>query len=111
MACSIKRFQSLHSPRIATNTFPGFTRRESYSTPVTGGFPLCAETSTPSRSSRKFIAVIVLESGKQPETHCTTEVMRVYALYYDFTSPDGPITRSPDAPIHRFLRASEVSAS
>src|ERR1035438_5497994 len=50
---------------MATNTFPGCTRRESYSTPVTCGFPLWARISTPSSRARKVIAVIVLQVGKQ----------------------------------------------
>src|SRR3954462_8145135 len=42
------RFPSEVSPFIATNTQPGLTRRESYSTPVTSGFPLWLRNSTPS---------------------------------------------------------------
>src|SRR5580704_2920462 len=47
---------SLDSPRMATNTHPGFTRRESYSTLLTSGSPLCARTSAPSSTCWKVIA-------------------------------------------------------
>src|SRR5438445_5351673 len=64
----MNRFPSFDPPCTATNTLPGFTRRESYSTPVivgfSWGFPLWARTSTPSRRSRNVIAVIVLQVGK-----------------------------------------------
>src|SRR4051794_32112942 len=53
----MKRFPSLDSPRIATNTSPGFTWRESYSTPATSGLPLWASTSAPYKSSRRVTAV------------------------------------------------------
>src|SRR5581483_4051067 len=64
-AWSINWLPSLDSPRMATNTCPGFTRRESYSTPVTGGLPLWARTSAPCRRSRNIIKAIVLQVGKQ----------------------------------------------
>src|SRR5580700_3051549 len=52
----INRLPSLDSPRMATNTHPGFTRRESYSTLLTSGSPLCARTSAPSSTCWKVIA-------------------------------------------------------
>ena len=68
----MKRFPSLVSPFIATKAFPGAPCRESYSTPVTAGLPLCESTSAPCRSCWKVIAVIIntrcLFSG-QVETH------------------------------------------
>src|SRR6185437_2819382 len=54
-ACAINRLPSLESPFMATKASPGFTLRESYSTPVTCGFPLLARISTPFRRSWKCI--------------------------------------------------------
>src|SRR5580704_9897658 len=51
----MKRFPSELSPCIATKTDPGFTWRESYSTPVTSGFPLWLRNSAPSRRCWKVI--------------------------------------------------------
>src|SRR5580658_4163984 len=56
MALSIKRLPSEVSPRMATNRHPSFTRRESYSTLLTSGFPLCARISAPSSRCWKVIA-------------------------------------------------------
>ena len=44
---------------MATKTVPGRTRRESYSTPATPGFPLWERTSAPCRSCWKVIEVII----------------------------------------------------
>src|SRR5260370_35423995 len=52
----MKRFPSDASPCMATNTDPGLTRRESYSTPLTLGSPLWARTSAPSSRCWKVIA-------------------------------------------------------
>src|SRR5437879_8509383 len=43
------------SPRMATKTVPGLTRRESYSTLLTPGSPLCARISAPSSNCWKVI--------------------------------------------------------
>src|SRR5579872_3840495 len=56
MAWSMNRFPSEVSPWMATNTHPGLTRRESYSTPLTLGSPLWARTSAPSSRCWKVIA-------------------------------------------------------
>src|SRR5882762_1563890 len=56
----MKRLPSVASPRIATKTFPGFNFRESYSRPETDASPSCARTSTPSRSSRKFMGQVTI---------------------------------------------------
>src|ERR1039458_7278195 len=52
----MKRLPSDASPCMATNTHPGLTRRESYSTPLTLGSPLWARTSAPSSRCWKVIA-------------------------------------------------------
>src|SRR5580765_2538766 len=57
IALSMNLFPSLDSPRMATNASPRFTRRESYSIPLTSGFPLWERTSAPYRSCWKFMAV------------------------------------------------------
>src|SRR6266849_10380446 len=56
IAFSMNLFPSLDSPCMATNTSPGFTRRESYSNQLTLGLPLWVRISAPRRSWRKFIA-------------------------------------------------------
>jgi hypothetical protein len=40
IALSMNLLPSLDSPRMATNTLPAFTRRESYSNPVMIGSPV-----------------------------------------------------------------------
>src|SRR5271154_6345793 len=50
---------------MATNTLPGFTRRESYSTPLTPGSPLRARTSAPSSTCWKVIAQNYMARGPQ----------------------------------------------
>src|SRR6266480_4555248 len=52
----MKRLPSEVSPRIATNKHPGFTRRESYSTLLTSGFPLWLRISAPSSRCWNVIA-------------------------------------------------------
>src|SRR5262249_24990889 len=68
---------------MATKAFPGFTRRESYSRPLTLGSPLCARISAPCRRSRKFILSILVES--------------------DFLSNSGSLGRSPSSTCLRRL--------
>src|SRR5208282_1434771 len=55
----MNRLPSLVSPFMATKTVPGRTRRESYSTPATPGFPLWERTSAPCRSCWNVIGVII----------------------------------------------------
>src|ERR1017187_1273764 len=59
----MKRLPSLDSPFIATKIVPGRTRRESYSTPVTAGFPLWERTSAPCRRGWNVIGVILLHDA------------------------------------------------
>src|SRR5439155_17549710 len=66
IALSINLLPSLDSPRMATKTSPGRTRRESYSTPLTLGLPRWDNTSAPSRSCRKFIDWIILQRCVAP---------------------------------------------
>src|SRR5208282_90086 len=58
----MNRLPSLVSPFMATKTVPGRTRRESYSTPATAGFPLCERTSAPCKSCWNVIAAIITSS-------------------------------------------------
>src|ERR1700719_1064632 len=50
---------------MATNTHPGFTRRESYPTLLTPGSPLCARTSAPSSTCWKVIAQNYMARGQR----------------------------------------------
>src|SRR5207244_4260767 len=56
IAWSMKRLPSDVSPCMATNTHPGLTRRESYSTLLTLRSPVWLRTSAPSRRCWKVIA-------------------------------------------------------
>src|SRR6266576_3050759 len=82
----MKRLPSLLSPFIATKTLPGPTRRESYSTPVTGGLPLCESTSAPSSSCWKVIGVILVHDSVKKECRENRSICR--------TSPS-PAIRPP----------------
>src|SRR5208337_429045 len=65
----MNRLPSLVSPFMATKTVPGRTRRESYSTPATAGFPLWERTSAPCRSCWNVIRVIINRPRLSAETH------------------------------------------
>ena len=63
---------------MATNTHPGFTRRESYSTALTAGSPLCARISAPSSSCWKvtaenYMAVLTRHRARSSDWYSTRE--------------------------------------
>src|SRR6266403_2055858 len=75
----MNRLPSLVSPFMATKTVPGRTRRESYSTPATAGFPLSERTSAPCRSCWKVIGVII---NSAPLYNSAFPVVQALVLYH-----------------------------
>src|SRR5258708_4657902 len=106
----MKRFASLVSPFMATKTVPGPTRRESYSTPLTGGLPLelplWESTSAPSRSCWKVIGVDYIRRRDaacrafvvlRHPLRCTQKARRAASLLYVCYRPNFTITLDPAA--------------
>src|ERR1017187_4670853 len=106
----MNRLPSLVSPFMATKTVPGRTRRESYSTPATAGFPLCERTSAPCRSCWNVIGLII--NSQRCGSLCTPVSSVVQALLLNHREHRGhrgkhslPAKTHRNARSHRDVRA------
>src|SRR5579872_414381 len=89
----MKRFPSELSPRMATKAQPGFTRRESYSTLVTSGFPLWLRNSAPSSRCWKVIARNYRSGRNREFVECSKKPhWGNYQRHYSHVPPTGYIS-------------------